>query len=223
MKKQALILLKAAGLIAGMCLISVALFAQASRVSASNISRYVGNRRWDWTIFIKASTEVLENIKCVEYTLHPTFPNPVRKVCSLGDSSYPFGLTYNGKGVFEISIKVIFKNRKIHFLKHMLKFEMLQVKDRLPITADNQATYLGNGQWDWKVFITGPVKVLDRIQLVKYTLHPTFSDPEQEVFDRGKGRRGFALSAIGWGVFKINIRVFFKNGRIQDLEHDLRF
>jgi len=223
MNRQTHVLLKVFVLVIEVSLIFVISSEPAQKLSASNISCYIGNGKWDWTIFIIAAQEVLEDIKCVEYTLPQTFPEPIRKVCNLGDSHYPFGLTSIGKGIFEISIKVIFKDEKVFLLKHMLNFEPLQVEGRLPIRASNDSTYMGSGQWDWTVFITGPPEILDRILLVKYTLHPSFSDPEQEVFDRGEGRRGFALSGISWGVFKIHIRLFLKNGQIQDLKHDLKF
>lgn len=223
MKKQVFVLSQVVGLIAGMCFITVILSASDSELSSSNISRYVGNGRWHWTVFIKASSEVLEDIRCVEYTLHPTFPNSVREVCSTKDPQYPFGLETNGWGVFEISIKVTFKNGKVHFLKHMLTFEAPPVKEPFPITADNVATAAGEGRWGWTVFIQGSEEVLDQIQLVKYILHPTFPNPEPEVLERGEGPYAFALSARGWGTFMIRIRVFLKTGEVQELEHYLKF
>jgi len=49
-------------------------------VAVANTSTYAGSGRWNWTIFIDADAATLRQIKCVEYTLHPTFPNPVRTV-----------------------------------------------------------------------------------------------------------------------------------------------
>lgn len=223
MKKQILALSKVAGLITGVCFITITLSAPVLNLSASNISCYSGNGRWDWTIFTNVPEEVLENIKCVEYTLPPTFPNPVREVCDRGTGPHAFALSDTGWGVFEISIKVILKNGKVHLLKHMLAFEAPLVKELLPITADNVATPAGKGRWNWTVFIQAPEEVLNQIQLVKYILHHTFPNPEQEVLERGTGPHAFALSATGWGMFKIKIRVFLKNGQVQDLEHDLKF
>src|SRR6516165_7227020 len=54
----------------------------------SNTSTYAGAGRWDWTIFVDADPNTLEQIDCVEYTLHPTFPNPVRKVCSQPETKF---------------------------------------------------------------------------------------------------------------------------------------
>lgn len=76
--------------------------AAAQDISAANTSRYIGNGRWAWTIYIKAPPEVLSKVKCVEYKLHPTFPDPVPPICALGDARYPFGLDSNGWGTFVV-------------------------------------------------------------------------------------------------------------------------
>jgi transcription initiation factor IIF auxiliary subunit len=149
----------------------------AQEISASNISQYVGNGKWNWTIFILAPSEVIRDIDCVEYSLPSTFPNPIRKVCRVGDLHYPFGLTNNGWGVFEVSIKVIFKNNTTSQLTHMLTFEAPPVEKPLPISADNIATQIKEGWWNWMIFIKGSQKDIDQIQCVEYTLHPTFPNP----------------------------------------------
>jgi transcription initiation factor IIF auxiliary subunit len=97
--------------------------AQAQDISTANTSRYVGNDRWDWTVYIKASPDVLRNIRCVEYKLHSTFPDPNRKVCSLGDTNQPFALKSNGWGTFDVPVRVVFKNGKTRLLRHKLSFE----------------------------------------------------------------------------------------------------
>jgi transcription initiation factor IIF auxiliary subunit len=223
MKKRALVLVQMIGLIAAWYVVVTISSPAAQELSFSNTSRYLCDGRWEWTVFIQALPEVLTEIKHVEYKLHPTFPNPVQKVDSLGDQRYPFGLTRTGWGVFEISIRVVFKNRRVHPLKHMLTFEAQPVKDSLPIGAGNVATQMGKGLWSWTVFIQASDEVLNRIQCVEYKLHPTFSDPVQEVSERGTGPYAFALSATGWGTFQIKIRVFLKDGQAQELVHNLKF
>ncbi len=51
-----------------------------SGVTAGNTSKPAGDGRWDWTVYVTAPPAVLNEIRCVEYTLHPTFPNPIRRV-----------------------------------------------------------------------------------------------------------------------------------------------
>jgi transcription initiation factor IIF auxiliary subunit len=92
------------------------------------------------------------------------------------------------------------------------------------ISADNTARDLGNGRWNWTVFIKAPPEVLDQIESVEYTLHPTFPNPVQRIYDKGPNpNQAFPLSATGWGVFTIQIRVFTKDGQYQDLAHYLHF
>lgn len=92
-------------------------------ITTHNIARYVGKGRWDWTVYIKTTPAAQQMVRCVEYTLHRTFSNPVRKVCKTEDSRYPFGLSTNGWGPFEIKINVELTNGERVPLTHMLNFE----------------------------------------------------------------------------------------------------
>lgn len=221
MKKQVLILSQIVLLISALLFIISPRSLSAQNITAHNTSKYLCNGRWEWTVFVQAPPQVLDGIRIVEYTLHPTFPNPVRKVNRIGDPRFPFGHTTIGWGTFEISIKVIFRNEEIRHLKHMLTFEAPPVEDPLPIKTQNVAVSVGKNRWKWTVFIQGSSNVLDQIRCVEYT--PTFPKPVQEVSERGPDSRAFALSAIGWGTFQIRIRVFLRNGQVQELTHDLRF
>ena len=58
---------------------------------------------WDWSVWLDGSTEDLDEIKYVEYVLHPTFPKPMRKV-SNRDSN--FRLDERSWGEFNIKIRV---------------------------------------------------------------------------------------------------------------------
>jgi transcription initiation factor IIF auxiliary subunit len=192
-------------------------------ITAANTSRYIGSGKWEWTVFVKAPSDLLNEIRHVEYKLHPTFPNPNRKVESMGDRDYPFGLTATGWGTFDIDIKVTFKSGKSRRMKHTLAFTSPPVRQPLPITADNVATPTNKNRWRWTVFVKGPEDALAKIQCVEYTLHPTFFEPVQEMCERGEGPQAFALSAVGWGTFEIKIRVFLKDGTAQELTHQLKF
>ena len=203
-------------------LIALNASAEVQAISSANTSRYSGNDRWDWTVFIKASPKIINDIKCVQYTLHPTFPDPMRTVCRAGETQYPFALSSNGWGTFEIPIKITFKNGQTRFLKHNLQFVTPRVAQAVAITADNTATKVSPDWWNWTVFIKGPNDVLAQISCVEYTLHPTFPDPTRKVCSRGTGP-AFSLSSSGWGTFQIRIRVFLRDGKIQELTHDLKF
>ena len=90
-----------------------------SIIETRNTARQTSDGRWDWAVYLDADQSTLSEIDCVEYTLHPTFPNPVRKVC---DSTNGFELSSNGWGTFNVKIKVMFKDGRTKKLNHMLIF-----------------------------------------------------------------------------------------------------
>jgi len=94
----------------------------SAEITAENISKRVDDNKWRWTIFVKGPKKDIDGIKCVEYTLHPTFPNPVREVCEQGEPTRPFALTATGWGTFPVGIKILMKDGRNLELKHQLKF-----------------------------------------------------------------------------------------------------
>ncbi len=90
--------------------------------AADNVAEPAGNDKWNWTVFIKPDSASIDDIKCVEYKLHPTFPNPVRRVCDRGDPPRPFGLSATGWGTFTIGIRVLLKDGGQEHLSHELRF-----------------------------------------------------------------------------------------------------
>jgi transcription initiation factor IIF auxiliary subunit len=90
------------------------------KITVSNTSKSMGDGRWDWTIFIKAEKPVLDKIQCVEYTLHPSFPNPIRKVCSAGIPAQAFALSSNGWGTFAIKVRVLYRDNSVQQLQYNL-------------------------------------------------------------------------------------------------------
>jgi len=93
--------------IAGITLLFVA---RLSALQSTNAVLNIDNayyplnaNRYAWTIWIAESQSRLHDIKCVEYTLHPTFPDPVRTQC---DETKAFSLSTAGWGEFSIEVKV---------------------------------------------------------------------------------------------------------------------
>lgn len=95
---------------------------ESPEITAHNTASPAGGNRWDWTVFIRASEDLLAQIRCVEYTLHPTFPDPVRTVCQQGSRDQAFALSSNGWGTFTIHIRVMMKNGQEKRLQHALHF-----------------------------------------------------------------------------------------------------
>ena len=79
---------------------------------------YAGDDWWNWSVWLEAPPKDLEQIDHVEYTLHPTFPKPVRRV---SDPSTKFKLDTGGWGTFTIRAKAVMKNGKEVPLIHDLK------------------------------------------------------------------------------------------------------
>jgi transcription initiation factor IIF auxiliary subunit len=211
-------------LIAFICLWLIPAAVAQDKITAANSAAYIGGGRWTWTVYIQAPADRIPSIRCVEYTLHPTFPNPVRKVCEPGKGPEFFPLSTEGWGTFQIPIKVEFRDGKTQSLTYQLHFDQPKLEQPVSgVSVDNVARRETPTTWTWTVFLKGSDQALSQIRCVEYTLHPTFPDPVREVCNRGKGPKAFALSATGWGAFEIGVRLFLKNGQVQQLKHRLRF
>jgi len=92
--------------------------ATAPRITVNNTSKYVSGR-YTWTVFLVADDATLENIQVVEYTLHPSFPNPVVYVKDRG-SRCAFPFSSSSWGEFEVKVKISFKDGSAVELKHWL-------------------------------------------------------------------------------------------------------
>jgi transcription initiation factor IIF auxiliary subunit len=81
--------------------------------------KYEGDNWWKWSLWIEGSNEDLDQIASVTYTLHSTFPEPIRTVT---DRASKFQLRCSGWGIFLIPVKVHLKNGKTITLAHQLQF-----------------------------------------------------------------------------------------------------
>jgi transcription initiation factor IIF auxiliary subunit len=70
-------------------------------------AEYEGDDAWSWAVWIEGPEQELDRIDYVEYTLHPTFPKPVRRI---GDRSTRFKLETGGWGTFTIYATVMHKD-----------------------------------------------------------------------------------------------------------------
>ncbi len=61
----------------------------------------------DWCVFVDEPQAILDQIESVEYTLDPSFPEPVR---TISDRNHCFALHSSGFGGFTIKIEVLFTN-----------------------------------------------------------------------------------------------------------------
>jgi len=75
------------------------------------------------------------------------------------------------------------------------------------------------GSWNWSVWVEGAADILDKINYVIYTLHPSYSVNERKVTDR---QTKFRLDEEAWAPFTIYVRVLLKNDSTIDLEYELK-
>ncbi len=213
------------------------------RVAFNNTATYLGNGRYDWTVYVDADAATLAKIRSVQYTLDPSFPTPVKTVTTRENK---FALSANGWGEFTIYAKVQFTDGttgnyryRLNLLKARKEVSSVPPKkeaaqqaaptvsvnvDTATIRTGNTSRSLGGGRWEWAVFILASNEVLSQIQYVEYTLHPTFPEPVQRVTARGvESGKGFVLKATGWGTFEIAVKVVFINGKTRYLKHQLKF
>lgn len=80
--------------------------------------------------------------------------------------------------------------------------------------------YKGNDWWEWEAFIDDNGSgELSNINYVEYILHPTYSFPVQKITNP---QGGFILKGNGgYGMFELKAFVFFNNGKMLKLTHDL--
>lgn len=86
-----------------------------------NTWNYKGDDWWEWTAFVDdAGTGELENVQFVEYVLHETFPEPVRRVDTRKGG---FRLDTEGWGTFDLKAFAHMKDGKKIRLKHEIQLE----------------------------------------------------------------------------------------------------
>ena len=83
-------------------------------------SEYKGEEWWRWWAFIEASTEALNKIEKVIYTLHPTFSKPVQ-ISANRDSQ--FRITEEGWGTFLLYASLQLKDGSTINLEQELELE----------------------------------------------------------------------------------------------------
>jgi transcription initiation factor IIF auxiliary subunit len=88
------------------------------QIKMNNSAKYKGKDRWEWSVWIDGPAERLDEIAYVEYILHPTFTQPIRRVEDRGSQ---FRLNGRGWGEFMIHANVATHTGEIQRLDHWLK------------------------------------------------------------------------------------------------------
>src|SRR5687767_4935045 len=81
---------------------------------------YVDDDWWNWEAFIDGTPNELDQIKEVEYILHPTFVEPVRKVRARATK---FCMQTEGWGAFKLKAYVTKKDGNTIKLEHEIQLQ----------------------------------------------------------------------------------------------------
>ncbi len=92
-----------------------------------------GEGRWNWAVWLDGSPDDLEEVAYVEYVLHPTFPNPVRKVT---DRASKFRMQTNGWGEFNIKVRIHFAEDDDEDDEHVLVMDHWLELDEIAPTKE---------------------------------------------------------------------------------------
>ena len=79
------------------------------------------------------------------------------------------------------------------------------------LNIKNTSSYRSRGRYNWRIYIDASSIVLNSIDTVRYTLHPTFREP----IVYGNARDKFSYSAIGWGEFNVIVKIIYRDKRKQ--------
>lgn len=109
-------------LLALLIILLINLDSAGQSIRVDNTSEYLQNATFSWKVFIQSDSETLRQVECVEYLLDPSYTQPRRKVCKLGDTRYPFALSGEALKPFKIGVMVYFQNKPpAPLLEHTLK------------------------------------------------------------------------------------------------------
>jgi hypothetical protein len=122
-------------------------------------SRHIGEKEgtdlYAWCVFLEGSSEEIGNIRQIEYTLHPSFPDPVRII---GDADHCFALQSQGWGIFQIRVRITYQNKETARQGFWLKLSedawprglKAELGEFQSGTAQRVYSSLLNGDWDWR-------------------------------------------------------------------------
>lgn len=73
-----------------------------------------------WCVFLDEPKSVLDDVIAVEYILHPTFPDPIRRI---SDRAHCFALESEAWGGFGIEIRIFLSGGEIERARYYIKLE----------------------------------------------------------------------------------------------------
>ena len=92
----------------------------AEQIEMRQSSEYVGHNRWNWSIWIDAPATVMNDIEYVDYKLHSSYTDPLRRRTNRDEN---FRLSGNGWGEFTITAEIKPQDGKAFTKRHWLTLE----------------------------------------------------------------------------------------------------
>lgn len=89
-----------------------------SNLEVRQESEYIANDTWKWAVWLEGPADQLDAVESVVYTLHRSFPNPVRTISNRGNG---FRLESTGWGTFTLYVEVIRHDGERIELEHELE------------------------------------------------------------------------------------------------------
>jgi TIR domain-containing protein/pYEATS domain-containing protein involved in immunity len=118
------------------------------------------------------------------------------------------------------SLREVRKTDYAAVLSNLLGRGIIPIKEYAePLMLPEGVYSAGTQAIKWSIRLDVDPVVLGQIDFVKYTLHPTFAQPERVVRDRASA---FELSAVGWGRFDIPVEVHFVDGTVTVFDYELQ-
>jgi len=117
----------------------------SSRLHLENDSTPRGEEWWDWSVWVEGPIEELDAIEHVTYRLHPTFPEPIRRVT---DRESKFRLASAGWGEFSIFATVQVKGGEIIRLERWLELGKRVAARGLPDKQRPLRVFISHGLVD---------------------------------------------------------------------------
>jgi transcription initiation factor IIF auxiliary subunit len=90
----------------------------------------------------------------------------------------------------------------------------INTMENYSVALSHEAKKIDNNTYFAKISLVASNETLLNIKKVVYYLHPTFTP---SVITAESLKDKFAISFTGWGFFNLKAKVYFKDGKIQDL------
>jgi hypothetical protein len=128
------------GALIALLVVGASLRAADRDVSIDSVA--VSAKPWRWTVFLKGTPDVLAHVRCVQYVLDPSFPNPHRTVCDRGVQDRPFATRGATWGTFKLLATVTFDDKTVQQLQYTLN-------PPAPVSSFNVEPGLNRIPGDW--------------------------------------------------------------------------